>query len=133
MNYKLFAMLVIASAGIIGASVYSIDNVYAVDKTNITEEKYDPNHYVTIIPGASKPDCNKQEDCYNPAEMTLPYGSTVVWTNKDSALHTVVFDDSGIKGTLPPGLTYTVKFEESGEFSYHCAIHNWMDGRITIK
>ena len=67
-----------------------------------------------------------------PAEITIKAGSSVTWTNKDSPPHSVV-GDGWASDTLPPGGTYTKKFDKAGEYPYHCSIHPSMTGKVIVQ
>ena len=70
---------------------------------------------------------------FQPAELTVAVGTTVTWTNNDSASHTVTADDGSFKsGTLGNGATFSQTFATPGTFAYHCAIHSSMTGTITV-
>jgi len=72
---------------------------------------------------------------FSPASITIKKGTTVIWTNKDSATHTVTEND-GQKGpdsgNLAQGKTYSFTFDAVGTYKYHCAIHPDMTGTITV-
>lgn len=72
---------------------------------------------------------------FNPSEITIKKGETVVWTNEDSTSHTVT-SDSGNEldsGSITPGQTYSHTFNTAGTFDYHCSIHTSMKGRVTVE
>ncbi len=70
---------------------------------------------------------------FQPADLTVAVGTTVTWTNKDSAPHTVTADDSSFKsGNLSIDATFSQTFSTAGTFAYHCAIHSSMKGTITV-
>ena len=70
---------------------------------------------------------------FAPASMTVAVGTTVVWTNSDSAGHTVTADDGSFKSdTLGTGTTFSQTFTTAGTYAYHCAIHSSMTGTITV-
>ena len=70
---------------------------------------------------------------FAPASMTVAVGTTVMWTNSDSAGHTVTADDGSFKSdTLGTGATFSQTFKTAGTYAYHCAIHSSMTGTITI-
>jgi plastocyanin len=70
---------------------------------------------------------------FQPAALTVTVGTTVTWTNNDSASHTVTADDGSFKsGTLGNGATFSQTFTAPGTFAYHCAIHSSMTGTITV-
>jgi plastocyanin len=70
---------------------------------------------------------------FSPATVTVPIGSTVIWTNKDSAPHTVT-SDSGVfdSGNLAEGGTFSHTFTQAGTFKYHCNLHPSMTGKIIV-
>ncbi len=70
---------------------------------------------------------------FDPAEMEVPVGTTVRWTNNDSFDHTVKADDGTFESeTLGGGDTFEFTFESAGTFSYICGIHPSMQGTITV-
>ena len=71
---------------------------------------------------------------FSPAELTVPAGTTVTWTNNDSAPHTVTSDDGAFdSGRLDEGDTFEFTFEEAGTFAYHCDFHPNMTATITVE
>lgn len=91
---------------------------------------------VDIAEGSQKVDNNK---FYVPARITVPVGSTVVWTNFDDAAHTVtdgtpeskwgrIFDS----GIIRLDDVYEFTFNEPGKYPYLCALHPWMSGTVTV-
>lgn len=70
---------------------------------------------------------------FAPANLTVPVGSTVTWTNGDSTTHTVTADDGSFdSGQLAQGATFSQVFATAGTFTYHCAIHSSMKATITV-
>jgi len=70
---------------------------------------------------------------FDPAEMEVPVGTTVRWTNNDSFDHNVNADDGTFESeTLGGGDTFEFTFETAGTFSYICGIHPSMQGMITV-
>lgn len=69
---------------------------------------------------------------FEPAELGVPAGITVVWTNTDPTPHKVTGDTFGT-GVLEPGTTGSVTFETAGTFDYFCAIHPTMGGRVVVE
>ena len=70
---------------------------------------------------------------FGPATLEIPVGTTVTWTNGDSAAHTVV-DDGGAFASdgLLRGDTFSYAFEETGSFPYHCGFHPFMKATVTV-
>jgi plastocyanin len=75
-----------------------------------------------------------QDFAFTPKTVTVKKGTTVTWTNKDSAEHTVTADsgDGPKSGTLAQGQTYSFTFNNVGTFSYHCSFHSYMTGTVTV-
>lgn len=68
---------------------------------------------------------------FNPATLTIQKGTTVTWTNKDSAPHTVTGDAFGSE-TLSQGQAFVHTFNEAGTFEYSCHIHPSMRGKVIV-
>lgn len=76
-----------------------------------------------------------QDFAFSPAAITVKKGTTVTWTNKDSASHTVTETDGqdGPKsGVLEAGKSYSFTFNNAGTFKYDCSIHTSMTGTVTV-
>ena len=71
---------------------------------------------------------------FNPAAVSVPVGTTVVWTNDetDGTVHSVTSDDGMFGKDLNPGDTFSWTFDTAGTFSYHCRFHTFMTGTITV-
>ena len=71
---------------------------------------------------------------YDPAELTVPLGSMIIWTNTGAVAHTVTADDgvSFDSGSLDPQLQFSFTAESVGTLTYHCSFHPWMTGTITV-
>jgi len=73
------------------------------------------------------------EFAFDPDPVKVAVGSTVSWTNEDSAPHTATADDGSFDtDTLDKGKTGTVTFKEAGTFPYFCEIHPTMHGTIEV-
>ncbi len=72
---------------------------------------------------------------FEPAELTVPVGTTVVWENAEGVPHTTTSDDDlWDSGTLQEGDTFEHTFEEAGTFTYICEIHpEQMQATITVE
>lgn len=64
--------------------------------------------------------------------VSIKVGDSVLWTNKDSAPHTVTGDGGLSSGTLKTNQTYSFTFNTAGTFNYHCAFHPSMTGTVTV-
>jgi plastocyanin len=75
-----------------------------------------------------------QNFSFQPGAMTVPVGATVTWTNTDSTEHTVTSDTAIFdSGALSQNGTFSHTFSSAGTFSYHCSIHTYMTGTITVS
>lgn len=64
------------------------------------------------------------DDEFRPTSLTVTAGTTVVWTNQGQNPHTVTASDRAFdSGTLEPGQTFSVTFDEAGQVPYYCQIH----------
>ncbi|HEV7454244.1 MAG TPA: cupredoxin domain-containing protein [Candidatus Saccharimonadales bacterium] len=72
---------------------------------------------------------------FSPVAITVKKGTTVTWTNKDSAAHTVTADkgeQGPASGSLQQGGTYTFTYNTVGTFAYHCNFHANMTGSVVV-
>lgn len=70
---------------------------------------------------------------FSPATITVHKGTTVTWTNKDSAGHTVTGDSGGPNSSLlTQNQVYSYVFNTLGTFPYHCSPHPFMKGTVTV-
>ncbi len=70
---------------------------------------------------------------FGQGELTVSVGTTVTWTNNDSAPHTVTADDgSWGSGRLNKGDTFSFTFDQAGTYTYHCKYHTAMAGVVTV-
>jgi plastocyanin len=72
---------------------------------------------------------------FSPANIVVDAGTTVTWTNRDRAGHTVTSDEGGELDSelLGRGETYAHTFERPGTYAYHCAPHPYMKGLVTVR
>src|ERR1700761_5164388 len=74
-----------------------------------------------------------QNFAFSPATINIKAGSTVTWTNMDSAPHTVTsltwaFDS----GSIATGSTFKFQFNTPGTYVYHCLIHSMMANATVV-
>jgi nitrite reductase (NO-forming) len=71
---------------------------------------------------------------YSVNVLRVPVGSTVVWTNSDSAVHTVTSVDGVFdSGNMNPGTGFAFTFDEPGEYEYFCVPHPWMRAKVIVE
>lgn len=77
---------------------------------------------------------NIENFAFSPSQLTIAKDVTVVWTNNDSAPHTVTADDDSFTSpTLNQGDTYSRKFTSAGTVAYHCEIHPSMKASVVVQ
>jgi plastocyanin len=70
---------------------------------------------------------------FSPSNLEVKIGTTVTWTNNDSAAHTATADDGAFdSGTLGNGESFSFTFNDPGTFSYFCTFHPNMTATITV-
>ncbi len=88
--------------------------------------------------GGNTTSLNLQGTAFSPQFDTVAVGSTVTWTNKDAATHTVTSDAGTFdSGDLMGGQTFSRTFNAAGAYPYHCKYHGsagfGMYGVIVVK
>ena len=94
---------------------------------------------ISLPEGSGVPGCDETNECYIPYHVTVSAGQEIIWSNDDSAAHTVT---SGMPGA-PDGIfdsslfmaggTFSVTLDDAGEYPYFCMVHPWMTGIITVN
>jgi plastocyanin len=70
---------------------------------------------------------------FAPAQLTVPLGSTVIWTNRDDIPHTVVSPGKFRSKTLDTDDSYAFTFTVAGDYTYFCSLHPHMTGMIKVE
>jgi plastocyanin len=71
---------------------------------------------------------------YGPAELTVPVGTTVKWTNHDDMPHTVTSEDKSFASkALDTDDTFIFTFTKPGTYIYFCTIHPKMTAKIVVR
>jgi plastocyanin len=71
---------------------------------------------------------------FTPAELTVPVGTTVVWTNHDDVPHTVVSTSREFSSpALDTDDQYVHAFTAAGTYAYVCGIHPHMTAKVVVK
>jgi len=69
---------------------------------------------------------------FNPEKLTIARGTTVQWTNSDSATYNITGKDF-YSGELEKGDSWSKQFNETGNYSYYCSKHTYIKGEIVVK
>lgn len=72
---------------------------------------------------------------FQPATLTVPVSTTVVWVNAEPVVHTIAHRDltTFSSPVLNQGETFRYTFTSPGEYPYLCTIHPDMVGSITVR
>jgi plastocyanin len=73
---------------------------------------------------------------FSPADLEVPAGTRLTWTNEDDVPHTIVSTDGGPAIKSPPLDTdqkYTALFDKPGTYRYFCSLHPHMTGKIVVR
>ena len=74
-----------------------------------------------------------QDFAFGTPELSVAAGTTVTFTNNDTATHTATADDGAFDtGEIAPGASATVTLDEPGTYAYHCDFHPNMVATITV-
>lgn len=96
-----------------------------------------PTYISRIIPGAA---FEGSLFHYYPEDIAIPAGTTIAWFNDDPGQpHTVTSGNpdgpSNIFNSdlMPYNSFFQYTFDEAGTFDYHCTIHPWRTGTVTVS
>ena len=71
---------------------------------------------------------------FGPAELKVPVGTTVTWTNRDDIPHTAVSTDKIFKSkVLDTDEKFSFTFSKPGTYEYFCSIHPKMTGKVVVQ
>jgi plastocyanin len=70
---------------------------------------------------------------FHPPTLTIRKGDSVKWLWRDQVEHNVTF--RSVHSRTQESGTYTVRFNRTGTFNYHCTIHvsEGMRGKIIVR
>ena len=72
---------------------------------------------------------------FTPSKVTINYGDTVTWTNKDTGNHQVLADQAAFPTSpvLLANQTYSYTFTKSGSFGYRDALNTRRRGTVVVR
>jgi amicyanin len=73
---------------------------------------------------------------FSPASLSVAAGSTVTWTNQDTAPHDVKTTSGPVSIHSPmlnKGQSWSFTFSTAGSYAYYCTVHPDMTAGITVK
>lgn len=96
------------------------------------------NVQLVACPGSGTTDATIQNFAFSPGTLTISANTIVKWTNNDSTTHTVTSttvpaNGSFDSGNITPGTSVCFKFTVAGTYQYHCSIHTFMLGTVTVQ
>jgi len=85
----------------------------------------------SAVAAAGDPAVTIKDFSFGPSAVTIHVGDTIAWTNDGPTAHTAT--GSGFDtGILRAGQSSSHTFSTAGTFSYHCTLHPFMKGTITV-
>ncbi len=120
-------IIVAALAGCIGVKEPEVNKTVNVTPTP------PPPHVVFPVREPTTVDVEIFASTFNPLTLNVVNGTTVRWTNKDSA--TYVITGKGFKSPeLNKRDNWSYRFNDTGTFEYNCSIHTTMPhGTIVVE
>ena len=70
---------------------------------------------------------------FEPAELTVERGATVLWVNKDPFPHTATARGAFDSKEIAPGKSWKWIARRAGSYDYVCTLHPGMKGKLTVK
>jgi plastocyanin len=93
-----------------------------------------PNESPPVVTNADMVRIDAIDDDFDPANVSIKAGATIVWQFVGDRPHTVT-DGQGAfdSGVLERGKTFSWTFDTPGEYSYYCTLHHAMQGTISVR
>ncbi|MCA9879265.1 MAG: cupredoxin domain-containing protein [Thermomicrobiales bacterium] len=90
-------------------------------------------HVAVVLAQAETVTVEVGADGFSPQEVTVPAGTTVVWTNSGASLESVVADDGSFDSfRLDPGEQFSFTFDTPGEFTYSSTFGSGATGTVIV-
>ena len=70
---------------------------------------------------------------YEPEQLTVKRGETVIWVNKDPFPHTVTAEGLFDSHDIPAGKSWKYTPRKAGEYAYICTLHPTMKGTLKVE
>lgn len=124
----------VASAAILVA-VMAVSFVVFYPDATAPSPPSDPNKHakITGTPVATN-QVAIQDYTFTPRIISITRGTTVIWTNNDTVMHSVVFDDHSLvsSGMLNQGSSFSFVFDKAGQYTYHGGIYPNAVGKVIV-
>ncbi|MGH7566641.1 MAG: plastocyanin/azurin family copper-binding protein [Gemmatimonadota bacterium] len=89
---------------------------------------------VSLPPAGSIVDVSIKDLKFDGAEIRVPVGATVRWTNLDPLAHTATsIEGAWDSGLIEPGGTYEKTFDQPGRHEYVCTPHPFMKAAVVVE
>ena len=136
---KLIIIASVTISVIIFALIFSLQDTKTnqIDESKNQIEVYDVDIFMPTK--SSRPGCEESNLCYIPSLVEINAGDSVTWQNQDVAFHSVTSgtyeNPDGLfdSGHLDPYQSFTLTFDNTGEYDYFCTLHPWMSGKVQVK
>ncbi len=127
-NSLITFLVVLFAIAVAGFLIFSGNTQQTIEKENYATEKIDKNQsqiYQIEI----------KNFAFEPQNLKIALGDSVVWTNLDASVHTVTSDFENELDSLylEKLKNYSYIFTKPGVYSYHCTPHPGMKGKIIVE
>ena len=76
---------------------------------------------------------------FSPNVVSVHSGTTIRWVNETNEIHTIIADECSMSascrlnsGVIKPHDSYDLSQLSHGRYAYHCGLHPFMRGTITV-
>ena len=136
---KLIIIASVTISVIIFALIFSLQDTKTnqIDESKNQIEVYDVDIFMPTK--SSRPGCEETNLCFIPSLVEINAGESITWQNQDAAFHSVTSgtyeNPDGLfdSGHLDPYQSFTLTFDNTGEYDYFCTLHPWMNGKVQVK
>ena len=71
---------------------------------------------------------------FTTSAASYPVGTVLTVVNNDTTTHTVTADNGSFDtGHISPGQSATITLSKAGTITFHCSIHTYMTGTLTVQ
>jgi len=82
---------------------------------------------------SNSPTITMKGSVYSNTNLQVASGTTVMWNNNDTTVHTVTADNGSFNsGDIQPGANFSQTFNTAGTIAYHDTHHATMTGTIVV-
>ncbi len=126
LNDVVLAICVVAVGGVVIAGVWL---AVSGDSTPSRRALRQP----TVVSDAQQVAVEVFDNDFEPRDLTVKTGATVVWTFTGDLPHNVTDDRGAFASDTMADGEYTRTFDAAGIFYYYCTIHHGMQGTLTVR